>query len=202
MSLEGTGKVAQKQKKSVKKKFKAFMKTQVFVRGRRAKQEEMLNRFWWMTAWTFFFLLSPLSMPLDRELNGSLWAAAVGLQGSLGAWVVVCFAWACPSALVSVVVVHGGRDAGDYRGASPCCKVTCDSWTYRWERGGDHWRKLGSGGRTGLFMMIYTRKWCGQNCYVQWWMTGKSNVDDHCSLCWTDNAPFYINIHAFGHFLI
>lgn len=35
----------------------------------------------------------------------------------------------CLSALVSIVVVHWGWDAGHYRGASSSCKVTCYSWT-------------------------------------------------------------------------
>lgn len=67
------------------------------------------------------------------------------------------FARTYPSALVSTVVVHGGRDARDYCGASSCCKVTCDSWTYRGQEEEDDSVKLWFGGETGLPMTLYTR---------------------------------------------
>ena len=76
-------------------------------------------------------LLRPSLSPSPRVLGAEqfpLWAAAgreaAGQSGCLS--VTVCV---CPSALVSSVVVHRGRDVGHYRGASSCCKVTCYSWT-------------------------------------------------------------------------
>lgn len=154
MSLEGTGKVAQKQENSVKKNnFKAFMKTQVFVR-RRAIQEGMLIRFWWMKACFFSY-----SVFLSPSPSTGSWTDPSLSCGWRAAGQSVClsyvFAWVCPSALVSVVIVHGGRDAGDYRGASSCCKVTCDSWTYRWQEEGDDSVKLRFGGKTRMLMMLY-----------------------------------------------
>lgn len=68
------------------------------------------------------------TVPLSRGRE------AAGWSGCLSVTVGVC-----SSALVSVVVVHRGRDAGHDGGASSCCKVTRYSWTYGW-----------AGGQTGL----------------------------------------------------
>lgn len=74
--------------------------------------------------------------PLDWELSGPSLSCGCKAAGQSGCLSVTCVC-ACPSALVSIVVVHGGWAAGHYRGASSCCKVTCNSWTYRWQEDGD-----------------------------------------------------------------
>lgn len=68
--------------------------------------------------------------PPDWELNSpclSCGCKAAGQSRCLSN-TGVC---ACPSALVSAVVVHRGWDTGHNCGASSWCKVTCNSWTYR-----------------------------------------------------------------------
>lgn len=67
--------------------------------------------------------------PLDRELNRPSLNCGWKAAGQSGCLSVACDC-VCPSALVSIVVIHGGWDARHYRGACSCCKVTCNSWTY------------------------------------------------------------------------
>lgn len=132
------------------------MKTQVlFLRGEESNTGRDVEHIL-VDDSLLFFLLSLFPFPstgswTDPSLSCSCRAA---WQSGCLSYV---FAWACPSALVSAVIVHGGRDAGDYRGASSCCKVTCNSWTYKWQEEGDKSVKLWSGGKTGLLMMLYTR---------------------------------------------
>lgn len=158
MLLEGTWKVAQKQKKSVKKKqFQSIYEDSSVVSKRKENNigrdvEQILVD----DSLRFFLLSLSLSIPLDWELNRSLSDRGCRAAGQSGCLSCV-FARACPSALVSAVV-HGGRDAGDYRGASSCCKVTCDSWTYRRQEERDDSVNLWCAGKTGLLMMLYTRK--------------------------------------------
>lgn len=93
------------------------MKTQVlFLRGRRTIQEEMLNRFWWMTACFFFLLSRSLSIPLDWELNRSL--SELRLSGCRAVWVPEL----CVCASVSVSLGLRCRPRGEGRWGLPWCQ--------------------------------------------------------------------------------
>lgn len=92
--------------------------------------------------------------PLDRELSGPSLSCGCKAAGQSGCLSVTCVC-ACPSALVSIVVVHGGWAAGHYRGASSRCKVTCNSWTYRWQEDGDGSVQVWLGGRAGVLVVSY-----------------------------------------------
>ncbi len=85
-------------------------------------------------------LLSSVCLPLHplvRELSGPSRSCGREAAGQSGCLSVTCVC-VCPSALVSNVVVHRGWDAGDYRGATSCCKVSCNPWTYRWQDSEEH----------------------------------------------------------------
>lgn len=92
--------------------------------------------------------------PPDWELNSpclSCGCKAAGQSGCLSN-TSVC---ACPSALVSAVVVHGGWDTGHNCGASSWCKVTCNSWTYRGQEEWDLSTQVWLWERAGLLMVSY-----------------------------------------------
>lgn len=116
--------------------------------------------------------------PLDRELSGPSLSCGCKAAGQSGCLSVTCVC-ACPSALVSIVVVHGGWAAGHYRGASSRCKVTCNSWTYRWQEDGDRF----STGVTGW------ESWSASG-ELQWICTGFCPIISYLSQMFQDSRMF------------